>query len=359
MPTVSSRFLPPEVAMRSKSLRIGQGAVLALLLLAGPGIPAGARAADKPLSLAGHVLPAAQADLFCQAAGVVDKVLVDIGDQVKKGQVLLQVAAPELEHDLNKSKATVVQAEARVELARLSVEVAEANLEAAKAQVQEAEAVLKRAKAHLDLHQKEYERIRALQKENVVTGDLVLEVRSKLEAATASVAEAEARVRTIQVGVRETQVKRERAAATVKEAEAGVLVARAEVQRAQVLIEQTRVLAPFDGVVVRRSVNVGEFVGPPGPGHREPILTVVRIDTVRAVAEVSENDAARVALETPAVVQVPALPGRSFEGKVTRVSPWIDPKTGTFRIEIDLPNLKGELRPGMFARVDLRMSKAP
>jgi multidrug resistance efflux pump len=359
MRTVSPRVLPMEVAMRLQSLRIVQGAILGLLFLAGLVVPTGAQAADKPLSLAGHILPAAQADLFSQAAGVVEKVQVDIGDQVKKGQVLLQVSAPELEQDLNKCKATVEQALARVELARLEVALAEARHEAAKAQVHEAEAVCQRAKATVDLRQKELERFRALQKENAVSGDLVQEARANLEAALATVAECEARLRTAQAGVKETQVKRERAIAQVKEAEAGVLVARAEMQRVQVLVEQTRVLAPFDGVVVRRNVNVGEFVGPPGPGQREPLLSIARIDTVRAIAEVSENDAARVALGTPAVVQIAALPGRTFEGKVSRISPLIDPKTGTFRIEIDLPNSKGELRPGMFARVDLRMSKVP
>jgi hypothetical protein len=166
------------------------------------------------------------------------------------------------------------------------------------------------------------------------------------------VTQAAAKLETAAAGVKERAARRELAQAEVKVAEARLLAARADVQRTEALLQFAQLRAPFDGVVTRRAVDVGAFVGQPG-GKGTALFEVVRFDRVRIVVQVPEADALLVRQGTRAVIRVRGLAGRAFEGKVTRTAPTLDPQSRTLRAEIDLPNPKEELRPGMFATVAL------
>jgi hypothetical protein len=135
-------------------------------------------------------------------------------------------------------------------------------------------------------------------------------------------------------------------------------VAKAEMQRAEVKLQYLQVRAPFDGVVLERRINVGDHVGPAVAGESAPLFVVARVDLVRIVVQVAESDVLRVKQGAHATIRLPALGDQVVEGKVTRVAGSIDPKTGTFRVEIDLPNPDQRLMPGMFARVSIRAGDA-
>jgi HlyD family secretion protein len=332
------------------------GVCLAVAWLAG-GVRGGAP--EKQLRLPARVVAAEQAELCCRVGGPVRQVAVDIGDAVRKGQVLLQVDAPEVEQELLKSKAQLQEAAARLELARLSVKIAEVGQDAARAQAEEAQARCKRERAQLDFHAKRLQRLQELERQKAVTADLAAEAAKELEASTAALAECEARLRSTQAAVQESVARRERALLGIKVAEAQVQVARAEVQRVEAVLAQTQVLAPFDGVVLRRNAATGTFVVPPAAGRAEPLLTVARLERVRVLADVPEADAARIAVGMPVGVRLDALPDRPLQGKITRLAPVLDPKEQTLRIEIDLPNPKGELRPGMGGTVSLHLAREP
>ena len=110
--------------------------------------------------------------------------------------------------------------------------------------------------------------------------------------------------------------------------------------------------------MTRRTVDTGAVVGPARPGETAPLLTVMRDDVVHVAFDVDERSASQVAVGQPAVIHVPALGETEFQGKVTRLSGAIDPAAGTFRVEIDLPNPDGKLRPGMFVNVELKKDGA-
>src|SRR5690606_11445252 len=91
----------------------------------------------------------------------------------------------------------------------------------------------------------------------------------------------------------------------------------------------------------------------------QPVFSVVDIRPVRLVANLVERDFRRVQAGTPARVEVDAFPGEQFNGRVGRVAPVFDPQTRTAQMEIEVPNPDGRLKPGMYARVTMRVAEKP
>jgi len=130
-------------------------------------------------------------------------------------------------------------------------------------------------------------------------------------------------------------------------AEAAQQAAQAQIAAVAVRLGETRIASPLTGVVVQRRLDPGSLVGPPGGGA---IVTVARVDTLRVFITVNERELSGVAVGKDAHVEVDALPGRTFTGKVVRLAPALDPATRTLDAEVQLDNRSGELYPGMYGR---------
>jgi cobalt-zinc-cadmium efflux system membrane fusion protein len=112
--------------------------------------------------------------------------------------------------------------------------------------------------------------------------------------------------------------------------------------------------SPIDGTVVERNVAVGNEVH---TDQDQPLLVVADLSTVWVVADVFEQDLARVRVGDPATIEVKAYAGRTFEGTVTFVADTLDPQTRSARARIELPNADRALKPGMFAYVTVKGTK--
>jgi RND family efflux transporter MFP subunit len=143
-----------------------------------------------------------------------------------------------------------------------------------------------------------------------------------------------------------SQQELQQATTQLAAAEAQHQAAQAQLQALAVRLRETRIESPLDGVVVQRRLDPGALVGP----ATGPILTVARVDVLRVFLTISERDTRGLAVGQEAHVEVDALPGRSFWGKVVRLSPAFDPNTRTLDAEAHLDNASGELRPGMYGR---------
>src|SRR5262245_14119034 len=130
-------------------------------------------------------------------------------------------------------------------------------------------------------------------------------------------------------------------------AEAAQQAAQAQIAALAVRLGETRITSPLTGVVVQRRLDPGTLVGPPGGGA---IVTVARVDTLRVFITVNEHELAGVSVGKDAHVEVDALPGRTFSGKVGRLAPALDPATRTAAAEVQVDNRAGELVPGMYGR---------
>jgi membrane fusion protein (multidrug efflux system) len=153
-----------------------------------------------------------------------------------------------------------------------------------------------------------------------------------------------------------SQQELQSASAALASAEAAEASAQAQISGLAIRLGETRITSPISGYVSARRLDPGALVGPPGGGA---IVTVVRMDRLRVFLTLNEMDAMGVSVGMDAHVELDALPGRTFHGKVVRVAPAFDPLTRTLDAEVQLPNESGELRPGMYGRGSIRLAVHP
>ena len=115
-----------------------------------------------------------------------------------------------------------------------------------------------------------------------------------------------------------------------------------------------RIVAPFDGVITQRNIDVGSLVQADAASGTF-MFTIMQSDVIRTQVYVPQDQAFDVAPGVDAVVRVPELPGRTFPGKVTRIADALDPGTRTLLTEIDIPNPDGALKPGAYCTVELHV----
>lgn len=265
----------------------------------------------RPIKRPGFNIEAYQSTaLFAKISGYVDKWHFDIGDPVRKGQVMAELLVPEMEVEVEQKQALVVQADAEIKQARATV---------------------LRANADRDYRQAQYDRLERVGRSGVIDKENVAEYRFALEAAKAAVAKADA-----DVGV----------------AEARLRVAQKARDYAKELLRYTKIVAPFDGVVTKHHINEGDYVQPAGR-RGEALFVVDQLDPVRVFVNVPDSEAVWVRDKDEVTLRSQAYPGREFKGKVTRTSRSLDPTTRTLKTEIDLPNPKGELLPGTYVDVTI------
>lgn len=305
-----------------------------------------ARVSDQP----GVVHPFEWTDVYSKVSGYfsLDRQPLEIGAEVKKGDVIADIYAPELEKAVEQCQASLSQAEAVVNEMNARLLAAKAEHEAAEAAVQQAKAETERDTALLNLRQKEFKRFQELFKARSIDEQLVDEKQDAYEAAVAAVDAAKASEHTAEAQVAVAKANIERADADLKTAQAKVQVAQADLDRAQVFLDYTHFRAPFDGVITLRNVHRGDFIQVGVQTDHGPLYRLARTDVMRVVVEVPDRIAPFVNAGDKAEVYLDSLPGRKFEGEVARISYAEDNKTRTMRCEIDLKNDDGVLRSGMY-----------
>lgn len=141
---------------------------------------------------------------------------------------------------------------------------------------------------------------------------------------------------------------------SVDDARGKVEIARAKLERTETLLRYARITAPFSGVVTARFVDPGAFIPAATGGsaaQTAALVTIADFNTVRAQVAVPEVEAALVREGQRVKVSVEALPGKTFEAKVSRQSYALDDASKTMLVEADLPNPDLALRPGMHATI--------
>ena len=285
--------------------------------------------------------------IHANIAGYVKNWTVNIGSEIKKGQVLAELYVPEVEADLQEKRAAVAQAQAKKAQAEAAVKVVQAAVASALARVTEVKAGVKRAEAELTRWQQEYRRIEQLFNERAQTGTLLDETRNKLHSAEASGDEVRAKVKSAEAALSEAHAELEKARSDVVTDAASVDVALSWVRHAEALLGYTKIEAPYDGIITRRNVDTGQLTRP--GSDAPPLFIAARTDVVTIVVDLPEMYSTDVNPGDRATVKLQAMKGRTVIGKVTRTAWALDQKTRTIRTEIDIPNPGGKLRPGLYA----------
>jgi RND family efflux transporter MFP subunit len=263
------------------------------------------------LVLPGNIQAVTEAPILARATGYIRKRYVDIGDRVKAGQVVAEVEAPELDQQILQANAAIDQA---------------------KSSVQQAEAAIQQGRANENLARLTAGRMANLLGRGVIS-------KQDNDNAQAQYAAQQANV--------EALVK---AAAAMR---SSVTAAEANLARLNQIKTYQTVRAPFDGVITLRNVDTGALVNE----GSTLLFRVAQSGTLRTYINLPQADAESVKVGQHAIVSIAELPGRKFDGVVTRTSNALDPATRTLLTEVQAINTDGALMPGMFAQVDLTVPR--
>jgi membrane fusion protein, multidrug efflux system len=249
----------------------------------------------EEIMITGSLRPKEQVDVTAKVTGRVEVVRVNVGDRVRRGDLLAELEDLEVQQQVR--RATAAQ------------EVVRATLEQRRAEMANAQADLERSR-------------------QLMEGGLI--PRQEYESKQTS-------FRVVQAQVQLTQAMGEQA--------------QAELNELRIRLEQMKITSPIDGIVADRIVDPGAVISP-----STPVVRVVNLSTLITRANVPEREVSKLRLGNRAQVVVDAFGDETFEGKVTRISPVMDAATRSALVEVEIPNRDGNLRAEMFARVKLDLA---
>jgi len=277
--------------------------------------------------------------IYARVDGYLKDRYVDIGDQVKKGQLLAVIDTPTVDQKLDQAKADLLKSVA-------SLDTAKAQLKESVAKQLTAQADVDKAKANSD-----YGSVTATRWINLsARGAVSLQSRDEKvrlqEATDADLKAQQANERAAEAQVRASQ-------AQVKEAEAAVGANKANVARLAAEQGFQKVTAPFDGIITLRKVDPGALITQGSQSSNLELFQMAKIDRLRVYVSVPQRIARYLYPGMNADINVPEYAERKFIGKVTNVSGGLDPNTRTRQTEIQIDNKDHALLPGMYAEVKL------
>lgn len=260
----------------------------------------------RKIKLTANIEPLYKATLYAKSAGYLKWIKVDIGDWVKKGDILAEIDIPEMSNEYDQ-----VHAELR-----------------------EARANFDQAKADLELKRLTYQRIKQI-----------------WDTEPGAVAEQDVDVAKANYELDKAKINNEKAR---------IDSANANMERIRTLIEYGKITAPFDGVITERFVDPGALIqDATSSTDVSPVVTIMNVDTVRILVDVPEPDVIFVDKGDKANLLIDSLPDNKFSATVVRFANALNPETRTMRTIIEIPNPDHILRAGMYGNVilDLQVRK--
>jgi HlyD family secretion protein len=285
----------------------------------------------KSVVATGKIQAITQVEVKSKASGIVKKLLVDYGDQVKQGQVLAELDKEEIQARVNQQRASL-------EAAQAAERAAAADLQHAKVDAEGPDVpMLKRA----------YERAQQMAKDGVVSAAALDEAQKNYEMA----------VNKQQLGKANEVV----AEAKLRQAQAQVSQARALLDQTEEEYRNSTIISPINGTVLSRDVEIGDAVSSILVVGSSATLLMTLGDTheVYVKGKVDESDIAKVYLGQPARIKVESYKDRTFLGKVTKISPMGVEKDNvtTFEVRVSIDNAKGELKSMMTANAEILLEE--
>lgn len=277
------------------------------------------RPLSEQLTVSSELVPFQEVEIYAKEPGYVRQLLVDYGSHVRKGQLMAVLEVPELEAQIQQRQAQITEQQDEVKRAAHEVD---------------------RVKAQYQVAHLRYERLAGVAKEK--SG---LVAQQEVDDAQGVALSAESQL--------------EAAQGSYQAAVSQLEVAKAQLAQAQALYSYSRITAPFDGVVTQRYANLGALMqAGTSSNQATPLVRLSQENLFRLVIPVPERYVRFVRTGDPVEVRVPAL-GRSFVGKVARFSVDVTANTRTMHTEVDIPNPRNELLPGVYAEAVLTLREKP
>jgi len=356
------------------------------------------------VSASGSVDPISLVDVRSRATGTVRTVLVEEGDRVRRGQVLVEIDDPDARAAVEAARGALVAADARLAEAEAQVSVtrsatatairqAEANVATAHArlaqtqggrpeEIAQAEEAVHQAQASEALAKQNLARQEQLFNEGFISRSTLEAAQSQYEVAASQLRAAQTRLAQVRAGGSSQDV--EIARAQLRQAEAQLADARngdlqvrlrveqavaaraqrgqaaSNLRQAQDQLAETRITAPIDGVVAKRSVAVGQSVIGSATGGT-PVLTIAQVSPVLAKVLVDESDIAQLTSHKNVTVEVTAdaLPGVTLAGRIDRIAPQsvVEQNVTQYPVVVEVTDKQRLLRLGMTVDVEFILAR--
>ena len=298
------------------------------------------------LILPGEVQAERETTIYARTAGYLKSWKYDIGDHVKAGALLAEIDSPDVDIQLEQSKAALKQSEAVVSQTETSLAQAKAVKEQAIAQLGTTKARLESA---TDLH-KRYESLRG---SGSLNEEMIIEKNADFKAAKSASETANAAVATAQAAIDSAQ-------SAIGVAKANAEIAQVAVKRLEIMKSFEQVTAPFDGIITARRTEVGALISNGSGSGAQELFRLAKTDVVRVYIDVPQTSAPAVKEGQVVQLLLREYPKGNFIGKVSRTTGSIDSTSRTLRTEVLVPNPTGELMAGMYGQVNLSVhNQAP
>jgi HlyD family secretion protein len=281
----------------------------------------------KSVVATGKVTPITKVEVKSKASGIVKKLLVDYGDHVKKGQLLAQLDKVEIE-------AQVAQSQAGLEAAQANLKSSQADLERAKVDAEGPD---------VPLNKRAYDRATGMAKDGVVSASALDDAEKNYEMSLNKQNVSKAQVTVLR--------------AKIAQATAQVAQDQANLNQLHEQLSYTDIISPIDGIVLSRDVEMGDAVSSILVLGSSATLVMTLGDTseVYVKGKVDESDIGKVYLGQPARIKVESFKDKTFNGKVTKISPMGVEKDNvtTFEVRVSIQNPGGELKAEMTANAEV------
>jgi len=284
----------------------------------------------------GDISPLMQVDLFPKVSGYLEKISVQMGDSVQQGQVIAQIDRAEFVQKVREVEAKVAQAKAAAD----EIEAGTRSEE-----IRQAEEAVKQAQSRFDNAKTHRQRMEALYGRQIISKKDFDNADTECAVCEAQLASSQERLKQLKEGARPEV----RAASLGKLKEMEAILAQEQIR-----LQNTQIVAPFAGEIIRRYVDSGALISP-----STPVVTLIHLETLKVVANVLEKDVGLVKSGMKAKILTEAYPEKPFEGTVVRINKALDLATRTLQAEINIPNPGHLLKPGMFAKVEMILKEKP
>lgn len=299
------------------------------------------------VSETGTVQPLTKVEIKSKVAGQVATLMVDVGDKVEKGQLLIQLDTTDMERERAQAEADRASAAARLAMLKAGARLEE--ISEARAQVSQAAAQLDRAKAD---HVRSHEAV----KSGTITPREAEGAQSDYEVARAQHSAAKSRLAKLVAGSRREEIQ---------EAQAQLDKAKVRLSAADDQLSYASIRSPMAGTVIKRGIEAGEMVSPgvSATAQGTSMLTIADLERLVIASNLNQIDVGKVRRGQRVEVRVDSAPGKVFGGEIRKVAPAADKTQDgnstiqTFPIETMLTATDADvLKPGMSADLDIQVT---
>lgn len=314
-----------------KALEVRTARAVSVTGAAGAGSPG-----DIVLNATGYIVAHHKIQLASKVMGKVAWIGVEKGDRVRKGQVIVRLEDDEYRAQLQQAKGNLAALEARLlELRNGSrpeeIQVAKANLEAARADLENAKV--------------NFNRMKKLADEKVMSQQALDDARARLDSNTARVASLERTFELIRIGPRQE---------LIQQAQGQIEQAKGEVAFYETQLSNTVIRAPVTGTILERAVEQGEFVTTSFVGERGAkgyVVSLADLNDLQVELDISQNDFGKLSMRQRSIVTTDTYKDRKWDGIIEEMSPEANRQKATVQVKVKVLNPDEFLRPEMNASV--------